>query len=208
MVKCYVLTCGRSVTAFSAPPRSQRPRQMPRSPHPKAGPARTVHPAVSHYTDWATGPLSFYITIINNFPFTATWEVFLIDSHLICTLNLKTTDESLTDLIKRVVRCITDQSVLTSQLLRTLSCHLVLVSSTNHSHSKFKRLLQCVRKVAVHLGYGTYIWLSVPKLPLQCAVVSLYSVVKQQLKCNAGKVCHCLIQFLPTVVLSIEERVL
>jgi hypothetical protein len=34
-----------------------------------------------------------------------------------------------------------------------------------------------VRKVAVHLGYGTYIWLSVPQLPLQCAVVSLYSVV-------------------------------
>jgi hypothetical protein len=46
--------------------------------------------------------------------------------------------------------------------------------------------VQCVRKVAVHLGYGT----------LQCAVVSLYSVVKQWLKCNTGKVCNCLIQFL------------
>jgi hypothetical protein len=33
------------------------------------------------------------------------------------------------------------------------------------------------------------------------------SVVKQRLKCNTGKVCNCLIQFLPTVVLSIEERV-
>jgi transposase len=44
-------------------------------------------------------------------------------------------------------------------------------------------------------------------LPLQCAVVSLYSVVKQRLKCNTGKVCNCLIQFLLTVVLSIEERV-
>jgi hypothetical protein len=49
--------------------------------------------------------------------------------------------------------------------------------------------VQCVRKVAVHLGYGTYIWLSVSKLPLKCAVVSLYSVVKQRLKCNTGKVC-------------------
>jgi hypothetical protein len=39
MLQCYVLTFGRSVTAFSAPPRSQRPGQMPRSPHPKAGPA-------------------------------------------------------------------------------------------------------------------------------------------------------------------------
>jgi hypothetical protein len=38
-------------------------------------------------------------------------------------------------------------------------------------------------------------------LPLQCAV-SLYSVVKQQLKCNTGKACNCLIQFLLTVVLE------
>jgi hypothetical protein len=49
--------------------------------------------------------------------------------------------------------------------------------------------------------------LSVSKLPLQCAVVSLYSVVKQRMKCNIGKVCNCLIQFLLTMVLSIEERV-
>jgi hypothetical protein len=46
----------------------------------------------------------------------------------------------------------------------------------------------------VHLGYGTQIWLSVSKLPLRCAVVSLYLVVKQQLKCNTGKVCNCLIK--------------
>jgi hypothetical protein len=48
--------------------------------------------------------------------------------------------------------------------------------------------------------------LSVSKLPLRCAVVSLYSVVKQRLKCNTGKVFKCLIQFLLTMVLSIEER--
>jgi hypothetical protein len=41
MLQCYVLTCGRSVTAFLAPHRSQRPGQGPRSPHPKAGPAWT-----------------------------------------------------------------------------------------------------------------------------------------------------------------------
>jgi hypothetical protein len=52
-----------------------------------------------------------------------------------------------------------------------------------------------------------HIWLSVSKLPLKCAVVLLYSVVKQLLKCNSGKVCNCLIQFLLTVVLSTEERV-
>jgi hypothetical protein len=39
MLQWYVLTCGRSVTAFSAPPQSQRPGQGPRSPHPKVGPA-------------------------------------------------------------------------------------------------------------------------------------------------------------------------
>jgi transposase len=33
-----------------------------------------------------------------------------------------------------------------------------------------------------------------------------YSVVKQRLKCNTGKVFNCLIQFLLTMVLSIEER--
>jgi len=37
--------------------------------------------------------------------------------------------------------------------------------------------------------------------------ISLYSVVKQRLKCNPGKVLNCLIQFVVTVVLSIEERV-
>jgi hypothetical protein len=58
--------------------------------------------------------------------------------------------------------------------------------------------------VAVHLGYG----MSVSKLPFKCAVVSLYSVVKQRLKCNTGKVCNCLIQFLLTMALSIEECVL
>jgi hypothetical protein len=50
------------------------------------------------------------------------------------------------------------------------------------------------------------LWLPVSKLPLQCAVVSLYSVVKQRLKCNTGKVCNCLIQFLLTAVLSVKER--
>jgi hypothetical protein len=44
-------------------------------------------------------------------------------------------------------------------------------------------------------------------LPLNCAVVSMYSFLKQLLKCNTGKVCNCLIQFLLTIVLSIEERV-
>jgi hypothetical protein len=60
----------------------------------------------------------------------------------------------------------------------------------------------------VHLGYVTLIWLSVSKLPLNCAVLSLYSVVKQRLKCNTGKVCNSLIQFLLTMRLSIQKRVL
>jgi hypothetical protein len=49
--------------------------------------------------------------------------------------------------------------------------------------------------------------LSVSKLPLKRAVVSLYSVAKQQLKCNAGKLCNSLIPLLLTMVLSVEERV-
>jgi hypothetical protein len=35
----------------------------------------------------------------------------------------------------------------------------------------------------------------------------LYSVVRQRLECNTGKVCNCLIVFLLTVVLLTEERV-
>jgi hypothetical protein len=57
----------------------------------------------------------------------------------------------------------------------------------------------------VLLGYGTYIWLSVAKLLLKCAVVSLYSFVKQRLKFNTGKVCNCLIQLLLTMVY--EKRI-
>jgi hypothetical protein len=45
------------------------------------------------------------------------------------------------------------------------------------------------------------------KLPLKCAVVSLYSAVKQQLKCNTGKLFNCLTRVLLTVVLSTDERV-
>jgi hypothetical protein len=52
--------------------------------------------------------------------------------------------------------------------------------------------VQCIWKIAVHVCYSTQIWLSVSKLPLQCAVVSLYSVVKQWLKCSTGKVCNSL----------------
>jgi hypothetical protein len=52
----------------------------------------------------------------------------------------------------------------------------------------------------MHLGYGKYTWLSASKLPLKCAVVSLYSFLKQRFKCNTGKVCSCLIQFLLTMV--------
>jgi hypothetical protein len=37
--------------------------------------------------------------------------------------------------------------------------------------------------------------------------VSLYSVAERRLKCNTGEVFNCLIQFLLTMVLSIEERV-
>jgi hypothetical protein len=59
----------------------------------------------------------------------------------------------------------------------------------------------------VQLGYGTQIWLSVSKLPLKCAVVSLYSLVKQGLKFKTSKVCNCLIQLVLTVVLSTEKRV-
>jgi hypothetical protein len=88
----------------------------------------------------------------------------------------------------------------------TSACMLFYPSTLNIKNKGF--YIQRFRKVAVHLRYGTYIWLSVWKMLFQCAVFSLYSVVKQRLKCNTGKVCNCLIQFLLTTVLSIEERVL
>jgi hypothetical protein len=42
-------------------------------------------------------------------------------------------------------------------------------------------------RCALRLRYVDLV--SVSKLPLKGAVVSLYSVVKQRLKCNTGKVC-------------------
>jgi hypothetical protein len=39
-------------------------------------------------------------------------------------------------------------------------------------------------------------WLSVSKFPLKCAVVSLYSVVKQRLKCDAGEVFSHIIKLI------------
>jgi hypothetical protein len=51
MLQCYVLMCARSVTAFLAPPRSLRPGQGLRLPHPKAGPMYTdsVHSPDSNF---------------------------------------------------------------------------------------------------------------------------------------------------------------
>jgi hypothetical protein len=48
MLQCYVLTCGWLVTAFLVPPRSQRPGQGPRSPHPKAGPVCAICYKIKH----------------------------------------------------------------------------------------------------------------------------------------------------------------
>jgi hypothetical protein len=48
-----------------------------------------------------------------------------------------------------------------------------------------------------------YVDLVVSTEVAKCAVVSLYSVTKQRMKCNIGKVCTGLIQFLFTMVLSI-----
>jgi hypothetical protein len=59
----------------------------------------------------------------------------------------------------------------------------------------------------VHLDYGTYTWLSVSKLPLKCAVVSLYSV-KLWLKCNTGKVNSGLFQFLSLLFMKTESNTL
>jgi hypothetical protein len=61
-------------------------------------------------------------------------------------------------------------------------------------------LVQCVRKVAVLLGYGSYILLSISKLPLKCSVVSLYLLIQKRLRRNTCEVCNCLIQFLLTIV--------
>jgi hypothetical protein len=72
------------------------------------------------------------------------------------------------------------------------------------------------RKVAVHLGYGKLQrgghsdccqYRSCRWSVLLLRDISLYSVVDHRLKCNTGEVFNCLIQFLLTMVLSIEERV-
>jgi hypothetical protein len=65
VLQCYVLTCGRSVTAFSGPPRSQHLGQGPRSRHPKAGPGSDSVPCDIRST-WPSFPTtqstSAYVT--------------------------------------------------------------------------------------------------------------------------------------------------
>jgi hypothetical protein len=62
-------------------------------------------------------------------------------------------------------------------------------------------VLQCVQKVAVHLGYVTYVDLviSIEVAVKVCCCFTVF-VCKQRLKCNTGKVCNCLIQLLLTMV--------
>jgi hypothetical protein len=48
--------------------------------------------------------------------------------------------------------------------------------------------VQFVRKVAVRLLYVDLV--DSIEVPVECAVVLLYSVVKQRLKNNTGKVCN------------------
>jgi hypothetical protein len=43
---------------------------------------------------------------------------------------------------------------------------------------------------------------------VEVAVVTLYSFVKHRLKCNTGKACNCLIQFLLTTILSMDKKLL
>jgi hypothetical protein len=70
--------------------------------------------------------------------------------------------------------------------------------------------LQCSRLWRHFWPPLSVVWLAIlsKQLPLKCADVSLYSVVKQRLKCNTGKVCNCSIQVLFTKVRSIEKHVL
>jgi hypothetical protein len=66
-----------------------------------------------------------------------------------------------------------------------------------HTHIKPHENIYTVRSencCALRLWYVDLV--AVSKLPSKCAAVSLYSVVKQRLNCNTGKVCNCLIQFL------------
>jgi hypothetical protein len=58
------------------------------------------------------------------------------------------------------------------------ACQTTKATNKHYTNAPQCYIIQRVRKVAVHLGHSAYFWLSVSKLPLQCAVVSLYSVVK------------------------------
>ena len=86
-----------------------------------------------------------------------------------------------------------------SGLNRTVACALLFVS--RGAFGKSLCTSATVRRFVCQ--YRSCHW---SVLILLCDI-SLYSAVKQWLKCNTGKVFNCLDQFLLTVVLSIEERV-
>jgi hypothetical protein len=71
-------------------------------------------------------------------------------------------------LLTEFVNVLTNMFQLCFELLFvTEQCHFLF--STPHFAAEL--VLQCVWKVAVLVGYGMWIWLSVSKLPLKCAVV-------------------------------------
>jgi hypothetical protein len=72
--------------------------------------------------------------------------------------------------------------ILTPSMHYTSSEHTHMLQ--NDKYSAFGKSL-CTQATVRRIG-------SVSKLLLQCAVVSLYSVVKQWLKCKSGKACNCL----------------
>jgi hypothetical protein len=73
-----------------------------------------------------------------------------------------------------------------------------MVKPTLPSVKKTKECLGHVTRIRVVIGIEAAV-------AVCCCSTEL--VVKQRLKCNTDKMCNCLIQFLLTTVLSIEERV-
>jgi hypothetical protein len=88
-----------------------------------------------------------------------------------------------------------------------MSCYLV------HCYQHFKGTCCSIIWSTVHSVscFSFRLWYLDLVVSIEVAVAvccfSLYSVVKQRLKCNTSKVYNCLIQFLLTVVLSFEEHV-
>jgi hypothetical protein len=86
-------------------------------------------------------------------------------------------------------------------------CIVLVISSACLNDIAPKSMYFTVRSESRRTLRLRYVYLVVSiEVALKCAVVLLYSAVKQRLKCNTGNVCNCLIALNDCIILRKNKK--